>query len=93
MIIKYLGIFLLGFLLFSCGTPPAGWEGGGNGGGNGDGPPPVETQLFLVSSLGVVEGWTNTINSQTGWCHNPEDGTVSENIMDVDYDFVSPETT
>jgi len=37
MIIRYLGIFLLGFLLFSCGTPPAGWEGGGNGGGNGDG--------------------------------------------------------
>ena len=37
MKIRYLGIFILGFLLFSCGTPPAGWEGGSGGNGNGDG--------------------------------------------------------
>lgn len=90
MLIKYLGIFLLGFLLFSCGTPPAGWEStdfssGGDGDGDGDDQPPVETQLFLADVALINQDSTNnwTIDSQSGWCHNPEDGTVSENTIEM----------
>ena len=41
MLIRYLGIILLGFLLFSCGTPPAGWESADfSSGGEGEGEVP-----------------------------------------------------
>ena len=88
MKIRYLGIFLLGFLLFSCGTPPAGWEsadfssgGEGEGEDEGDG----GTQLFLADAALINQNSTNnwTIDSQSGWCHNPEDGTVSENTIEM----------
>jgi len=89
MFIRYLGIFLLGFLLFSCGAPPAGWESAdfsSGGDGDGDDQPPAETQLFLIDAEQMLEesDWDNiTINSQTGWCHDPNDGTVSENYFDM----------
>ena len=88
MLIRYLGIILLGFLLFSCGTPPAGWESadfssGGEGEGEGEGDD--GTQLFLADAALMTEGtgMNHTIHLQSGWCYNPEDGTVSDNTLDL----------
>jgi len=93
MLIKYLGIFLLCFLLFSCGTPPEGWEGAefssvddGGGDDGGDDPPPAETHLFLVDDETMSENYIYyiyTISTQTGWCYDPNDGTATGNSIEL----------
>ena len=67
MKIRYLGIFLLGFLLFSCGTPPAGWEGGsggngnGDGNGNGNGGGEVDCDALTTELIDATTAWTDAL--------------------------------
>ena len=65
MKIRYLGIFILGFLLFSCGTPPAGWEGGsggnGNGDGNGNGGGEVDCDALTTELIDATTAWTDAL--------------------------------
>ena len=70
----------------------SGGTGDSGGDENNDPPPPEEKKLFLLDQNELNQNYQNiysgvsnynwTINSQTGWCYNPNNGSISETELE-----------